>query len=394
VTTSNDLNHTKPGRASTGPTSLYETFFRATSQPAAVCDLVFDDARRVTGCRLLDVNRAWEVALGIDRVAAIASTKPLPAGLDPAHWLSKCSEAVETGRAVTFEAAATAGIRAYRVTMVPISKAAVAMILEDVTDRRRLDVRLGDALRFEAIGPLAGSVAHDLNNLLSAIVGYGELLRSSLSSGDPRLHDVDEIRRASESAAHLTRQLLDLSRPREAQFGLVDLNRVVHGMENLLRRLLGAEIELTTALASGLGSVQSDPSQIEQVILNLVVNARDAMPAGGFVSLETRMQQISASQAAELDLEPGLYVVLEIRDTGIGMDEATRSRAFEPFFTTKEHGTGLGLSTVREVLKRSHGAIDLRTGPQRGASFALYLPASRESGAALAPARPTAAPGN
>jgi signal transduction histidine kinase len=239
--------------------------------------------------------------------------------------------------------------------------------------------QLFQARKMEAIGLLAGGVAHDFNNLLTVILGRSELLRHRMGSDDPLRRHVDLIEETSERASALTRQLLAFSRRQPFHARLVDLNAVVRAMGPMLGRLIGEDVTLQTTLQAAPAWVRADPSQLEQVVLNLVVNARDAMPRGGRLTLSTRTAEVDA---AFVERHPGArmgrYMVLDVTDTGEGMDAATRSRIFEPFFTTKEpgKGTGLGLATVYGIVKQSEGNIWVRSEPGAGTTFEVYLPAA------------------
>jgi signal transduction histidine kinase/CheY-like chemotaxis protein len=247
----------------------------------------------------------------------------------------------------------------------------------DVTDHRHLEEQVRQSQKMDAVGQLAGGIAHDFNNLLTAILGNTQLLLRDLPPGDVKREDVDEIRKASERAAGLTRQLLAYSRRQMLQPKVLDLNAVVAEMDRMLRRLIGEHITFTTALAPELGHVRADPSQIEQVVVNLVLNARDAMEGGGVVTIETANVELDEAFVQEhLGAVAGPFVMLAVSDTGTGMTPAVRAHLFEPFFTTKPvgKGTGLGLATVYGIVKQSGGYIAVRTEPGRGSSFKLYLP--------------------
>ncbi len=262
--------------------------------------------------------------------------------------------------------------------------------MRDFTHERRLELQLQQAQKMEAVGRLAGGVAHDFNNLLSVVLSYTDLMLRDVGASDRLRRDVEEVHRAGQRAAELTRQLLAFSRHQVLQPRVVDLNTVVGGMENMLRRLLQDDVELALLLAPGVGHVLADPGQLEQVIMNLAVNARDAMPAGGRLTIESADLVLDAHHAAEQHgLSPGAYVALTVSDTGTGIDASTMAHVFEPFFITKERGkgTGLGLSTVFGIVQQSGGHIDVRSEPGRGTSFRICLPRTNEAPTPIVAAR-------
>lgn len=249
-------------------------------------------------------------------------------------------------------------------------------VLVDVTEQKQLQGRLAQSARMEAVGQLASGVAHDFNNLLTIIKGYSSLLLEK-GSASRNTHAAHEILEAADRAAALTRQLLAFGRKQTLQPRILDLNTIVRGLEKMLRRVVAENVELVINTNPAVGCVNADPVQMEQVLLNLVVNARDAMPNGGKLTISTAYRSFSADIGADENiLRAGSYVALSVHDTGIGMDAATRARVFEPFFTTKElgKGTGLGLSTVYGIVKQSNGQITVDSQLGKGSTFTIFLP--------------------
>ena len=250
-------------------------------------------------------------------------------------------------------------------------------VATDITEHKALEGQLLQAQKMEAVGRLAGGVAHDFNNLLMAITGYGELMRAKVLKDDPLYGHLENILKAGDRAAALTQQLLTFSRQKIVHPEVIDLNRVVLDLEPMLRRLIGEDLDLEVVTDRRPGAVKADPGQMGQIIMNLVVNARDAMPQGGRLTLKTAPVDFTVGCHSRFGLTPpGSYVMLVVQDTGVGMDEATQAHVFEPFFTTKEpgKGTGLGLSTVYGIVKQSGGYLDLASSPGAGSTFTIYLP--------------------
>jgi PAS domain S-box-containing protein len=253
----------------------------------------------------------------------------------------------------------------------------VSSTIVDISARKKLEEQLRDSQRMEAVGMLAGGIAHDFNNLLNVILGTSDLLLDMVAAGDPMRRRIEGVRKAADSAADLTRQLLAFARRQVLEPKIIDLSGAVQGLVPMLRRLVGEHIQLNVAMDPALGLIRADPGQVEQVILNLAINARDAMPSGGRLSIELRNAELDEAYVDQhRPVNPGPYVMLAIGDTGCGMDAATLSRIFEPFFTTKQtgKGTGMGLATVYGIVKQSGGHVWAYSEPGRGSMFKVYLP--------------------
>jgi PAS domain S-box-containing protein len=250
-------------------------------------------------------------------------------------------------------------------------------IIIDITEKRKLEEQLRQSQKLEAVGQLAGGIAHDFNNMLTAIMGYGSLLNNSLEKDSPLKTFVDQILASAEKSADLTRQLLAFSRKQIISPRQVNLNDLMRGMDQLLKRVIGEDIELNTVLSDHDLYVTVDPGQIEQVLMNLFTNARDAMPDGGLLSISTESVNLDEEYGKSHNIEkPGMHALISVTDSGSGMDEKTRQRIFEPFFTTKElgKGTGLGLALVYGIVKQHSGDINVYSEPGKGTTFKIYLP--------------------
>jgi PAS domain S-box-containing protein len=335
--------------------------------------------------RFLDVNPALIHMLGYDSAEAVLKLDPQrEVFLEPAAHAHLMQEFQRTGKLDSAEVrwkrkddgAITVRLSGRSVAAADECDAALEIIAEDVTERRALEDQFRQAQKMEAVGRLAGGVAHDFNNLLMVVSGYTEVLLEQLRENDPLLAKVQAIQQAADRATTLTRQLLAFSRKQLLELKVVDVNAIVADMERLLRPLIGENIDLTTKLASNVGHTRADAGQLEQVIMNLVVNAKDAMPTGGRILIQTSEEELDAVRREHSLIQPGSYILLSVSDTGTGMDKETQSRIFEPFFTTKEKGkgTGLGLSTVYGIVKQSGGYIFAHSELGSGSTFRIYLP--------------------
>ena len=333
--------------------------------------LVMLDARR----RIADVNRAAAVMLGRSRAAA--------AGVVVDELLPGLGEFHDEPRRIDLPRPSPSGERVFDASITPIRTrdgrlTGYVVLLRDVTERRQLEEQLRQAQKMEAVGKLAGGVAHDFNNMLTAIIGFASLASEELPVGSPVQDSLAQIQRSADQAASLTRQLLAFGRRQLLQPEVLDLGEVIAHVLPMLRRLIGEDITVITELQSDLPAIRADRTQLQQVLLNLAVNARDAMPQGGLLTIRTSEASVDDRTSDGLDLVPGQYVVLEVADTGHGVDAAMADRIFEPFFTTKAfgQGTGLGLSTVYGIAKQSGGDVQVRSTPGRGATFRVLLPAA------------------
>ena len=351
-----------------------------------VADVLFQLQVEPAGYRFVAVNPAFTTATGLEPQQVIGKfvhqVIPEPS---LSLVLRRYAEAVQTRKTIRWEETTPypTGTRYGDVAITPVFDAQgqakyLVGSVRDVTEQRRMEGEVRQLQKLEAIGRLSAGIAHDFNNILGVILGVGNMLVKDIQDPGER-SQVEEIVQAGERGALLTRQFLAFGRKQMLQPEIVDLSEVVRQLEKLLRRLVREDIAVTTTLAADLWRVKADPSQIEQVVMNLVVNARDAMPRGGRLIVETANTEIDGALAAtHPGLQPGAYVRLTISDTGHGMDEETKRRIFEPFFTTKEvgKGTGLGLATVYGIVQQSGGYILVESAPGKGATFHVYLPRS------------------
>ncbi len=353
----------------------------------SVLDCAFDAIVTMDAAgRIVAMNTAAERMFGHPRDEVQGrelASLIIPEGLRDVHREALALQRQDDGSRVIGQRLEIEALRADQ-TRFPIELSVSTAWIRDLTDRRRTEealrlseAQLRQAQKMEAVGRLAGGVAHDFNNVLTAIFGYADLVLDSFEAGDPRRLDVEEIKRAANRAAGLTRQLLAFSRKQVMLPRRVNLNEIIQNLETLLLKLVGQEIVLTIDAAPSLWDVKADPGQIEQVLMNLASNARDAMPEGGHLTISTANEDLEPDDAAALvGIQPGRFVRLTVADTGHGIPDHARAHIFEPFFTTKEQGkgTGLGLATVYGIVKQSGGWVYLDETPASGASFRIYLP--------------------
>jgi PAS domain S-box-containing protein len=390
---SGDESGERRAEAANGQTGAHEASFEHYRQIAAIVEWCND---AIIACdlngKIISWNGGASRLYGYEEaeVRGRPSQLLVPAALhdQSLEWVARLLGGSPVERHTTLRCCKDGSSVEVSLTLSPIRDArgvfvGYSQIARDLTEQRRaesalkrVEQQLRDAQKMEAVGLLAGGIAHDFNNLLSAIVGYTELVLDSLEPSDPLRADILEVRKAGASAVALTRQLLAFSRRQVLSPRVINLNQVVTHLEHMLRRLLGVRVSMSFELASALGSVSVDPSQVEQVIMNLVLNARDAMSEGGTLTIATENTLLDSAHAELLGIADGKYVRLSISDTGCGVDESTRSRIFEPFFTTKEKGkgTGLGLSTALGIVQQSGGAIEVESTPREGSTFSVYLP--------------------
>ena len=355
----------------------FRSLFESMDEGFALCEMIHDESGRPVDFRYLEVNPAFSRQTGLPAERIMGRTVKEVIPDIESYWIEAYNRVVRTGIPERIEnrverLGRQLSVHAWRAD---VNRFAVAF--SDVTAQRKTEERLRVAQRMESIGRLAGGIAHDFNNLLSVIINYAGFAVSDLNETDSLRGDLTEIRKAADRAATLTKQLLAFSRRQVLRPQVIDLNKIVGGMEGMLRRLLGEDIALSIVLAMDLGKVMADPGQVEQVVMNLAVNARDAMPNGGKLTIETANAEIDeASMGQYAAAKPGPHVRLSVTDTGCGMDDKTRTQLFEPFFTTKAtgKGTGLGLATVYGIVQQSGGTIRVRSEPGQGTTFTVLLP--------------------
>jgi two-component system, cell cycle sensor histidine kinase and response regulator CckA len=371
----------------------YRNLFQSMDEGFMLCEMIDDKAGRPVDFRLLEMNSAFgrNTKLGLDQVLGRTVKEFLP-NIEPS-WIDFCVRVVQTGLPERLEGRVEGLGRQVSAHAWRADSKRIAIAFTDVTALRQSEDQLRIAQRMESIGRLAGGIAHDFNNLLTVILNYTGFAVDEMAGEAPSRAHLAEVSKAAERAATLTRQLLAFSRKQVMQPQVLDLNKIIAGMEGMLRSLLGEDLVLSVVPAMGLAHVMADPGQVEQVVMNLAVNARDAMANGGRLTIETANTEVDEAGARSFPgLRPGPHVRLTVTDTGTGMDEKTRTQLFEPFFTTKRtgKGTGLGLATVYGIVRQSEGAIGVRSEPGEGTTFTVLLP--RELSVTPTPVRTATVP--
>ena len=365
--------------------SRYHLLFENMTTGFALHEMLYDTQGNPVDYRFLDINPAFEQLTGLSAASTLGRTVLEVMPGTERRWIETYAKVVQTGTPVLFEEYSSTLDKWFETRTFRTTGNRFATIFADVTERKRaeaekakLEEQYRQAQKMESVGRLAGGVAHDLNNLLTPILGFGELLLDDLRSDDPRKGSVEQIVKAAEKSRDLVRQLMAFGRKQVLEFKPVDLNSVVAEFEKLLRHTLHEDIALKVIPASSIPAVLGDVGQLQQVIMNLAVNAQDAMPSGGRLTIETSVADLDAVYASQRPgVTPGPYVLLAISDTGNGMETEIQEHIFEPFFTTKEKGkgTGLGLATVYGIIKQHGGNIWVYSESGRGTTFKIYLPA-------------------
>jgi signal transduction histidine kinase/DNA-binding response OmpR family regulator len=355
----------------------YSSLYASMSEGVALHEIVRDEAGVPSDYRILDFNPAFGSIFGLEKSQVLGRKASEVFGTAALSYLDTYTKVVTSGQPASFQATFESMEKSFQVSAFSPADGKFATLFEDISERLRLEAQLFQAQRLESIGRLAGGVAHDFNNLLTAITGYSQMLLQQLETQSPMRGKLDLIKKAADRASALTGQLLAFSRKQLLQPQVLELNDLIANIDKMLRRIIGEDVELVTMFGHNIGRIKADPTQLEQVMLNLVVNARDAMPNGGKIVMETLGVELDEAYARRhVGVTPGRYVMLAVSDRGCGMDAEVLKHIFEPFYTTKKRGkgTGLGLSTVYGIVKQSGGNIWVYSETGQGTTFKIYLP--------------------
>jgi len=359
----------------------YYSLYASMNEGVALYEILFDESGSPTDYRLLDFNPAFGAIFDLERETAVGRTASELLGERAREYLDTYAKVASSKQPASFQARFESMDKSFQVSVFSPADGKFATLYEDISERLRLEAQLFQAQRLESIGRLAGGVAHDFNNLLTAITGYSQMLLLQLETQNPMRGKLELIKKAADRASSLTGQLLAFSRKQLLQPQVLDLNTLIANIDKMLRRIIGEDIELVTVFGADIGRIKADPTQLEQVLLNLVVNARDAMPNGGKIVIETTNAELGDEYARRhLGVTPGPYVMVAVSDIGCGMEAEILKHIFEPFYTTKKKGkgTGLGLSTVYGIVKQSGGNIWVYSEAGQGTTFKIYLPQVEE----------------
>jgi two-component system, cell cycle sensor histidine kinase and response regulator CckA len=364
--------------------AYYQSLIHGMNRGFAVHEMIYDKDGNPVNYRFVEVNQAYEELTGLKDVTGKTILDVQPELR--VKWIRRYNRLLETGTSDHFEYLSPVLSRWFEVWAFPLTHGLFAVVCTDINERieaeqekAHLQEQYNQAQKMESIGRLAGGVAHDFNNLLTTIIGYSDIIESSLDANDPLAEDVKEVLNAANRAAQLTSQLLAFSRKQTIDPRIINIDETVERSQKMLKRLIEASIDLQFTPKGGLWLTKFDPAQLDQILLNLVVNARDAMPNGGKLTIETSNVCIDeAYSAADESIRPGEFVMLGVSDNGCGMEKDVLRDIFEPFYTTKAMGTGLGLSTVFGIVKQHDGFIKVYSEPGEGTSFRLYLPRIQE----------------
>ncbi|OFW12709.1 MAG: hypothetical protein A3H29_07175 [Acidobacteria bacterium RIFCSPLOWO2_02_FULL_67_21] len=360
---------------------VYHSLFSGMPEGVALSEILYDERGEAHDYRILDVNPAYEAIFGVTRAEAVGNNGSELYGTGFLSYLETYARVVATGEPATFDFETTfrpAQRRSFTITALATGNGRFATVFEDITERKRFEQQFWQAQKMEEIGRLTAGVAHDFNNLLTPIIGYSDLVLDRVRDQPNITADIEEIKKAGERASQLTRQLLAFGRKQLLVPQVLDLNQVVGNLAKMLSRIVSEDIHVDIVAAPSLGRTKADPGQIEQLVINLVVNAHDAMPQGGTLTIETANAVLGpAFVRRHVGSQPGHYVSLVVKDTGCGMAPEVLAHVFEPFFTTKGpgKGTGLGLSMVYGLVKQSGGYIMVESSPGVGTTVTMYLPA-------------------
>ena len=355
----------------------FKSLYSSMTEGVALHEMIYDDQGKAVDYMITDTNPAYEKITSLSREQAVGSKASELYGTGNPPYFDIYEKVTSSGEPTFFETYFPPMQKHFSISVFSPGKGKFATVFDDITERKNLEERLLQSQKLEAVGRLAGGVAHDFNNMLSAIISYSHLLKQKLKEDEPLHHFVEQILNVSEKGTNIVQSLLAFSRKQVVDLKSVKLNAVIEGMKKLLEKLIGEEIELSTKLSDEDLLIKADKTQIEMVLMNLAVNARDAMPDGGILTIETKQLAMNEEYViTQGHGRSGMYAQLSVTDTGVGMDDETKKKIFEPFFTTKEvgAGTGLGLSMVYGIIEQHNGNIQVSSELGKFTTFNIYFP--------------------